>query len=467
MSKITLNSLANLQNENTAVTTINANNATLVTALDNTLSRDGTLPNQMSSSIDMNSNRVINLGIPAGENDAVRLGDVQDLIAGITPNIIQIVESSATMFDIRNFGAVCNGIADDTIAIQAAINAAQAVKGTVHLFGSCKISSTLTATHNIKIIGDGMNNTWLFPTASTFDALFFNSADGVTLTEGVNSNFNDNATCSFEGFSIQYPTVQVQSKYAIKLQAQGSLITTQPVIRDIGIYNAPNGMLLYDVIGGVIERCVVMNFGTTGIELNSPDAVDGGGTVICHNSIVNYNNYPVNPPAGYGIYWQSPGGIKIIDNGFAVLGRGIYGNLNGSSSQMHIKGNTFDSLSDAGIYITRQNGSVTFSTILVEDNAFAVCPALYLAPDTSNWLDTVIFTGNIVNMNLVGSGVFFDGIINGLISGNIFRNYVATNVAINLAAHSSIVMYGPNLRCGSAFSANADAGTGNIVVAPT
>lgn len=60
MAKITLNDLSNLQNENTAVTKINQNNSILETALENTLSRDGTLPNQMEADFDMNSNDILN-----------------------------------------------------------------------------------------------------------------------------------------------------------------------------------------------------------------------------------------------------------------------------------------------------------------------------------------------------------------------------------------------------------------------
>ncbi len=78
MSKITLTDLANLQNETTAVNAINANNAVLETAFDNTVSRDGTSPNEMNASLDMNSNRVINLPVPVSSGEPVRLGDLED-----------------------------------------------------------------------------------------------------------------------------------------------------------------------------------------------------------------------------------------------------------------------------------------------------------------------------------------------------------------------------------------------------
>jgi len=76
MSKITLTSLVNLQNETTAVNAINNNNAVITTAMDNTLSRNGTQPNQMSAAIDMNTNQIYNLPAPSTVNSPARLIDV-------------------------------------------------------------------------------------------------------------------------------------------------------------------------------------------------------------------------------------------------------------------------------------------------------------------------------------------------------------------------------------------------------
>lgn len=84
MAKLSLTDLANLSNENTAVAAINANNTSIETALENTLSRDGTSPNTMSAPLDMNSNRIINLPAPVEDNDAVRLVDVVEGITGPT-----------------------------------------------------------------------------------------------------------------------------------------------------------------------------------------------------------------------------------------------------------------------------------------------------------------------------------------------------------------------------------------------
>lgn len=76
MTKITLTDLVNLQNETTAVNAINDNNNIIVAEFDNTLSRDGTTPNQMLSQLDMNSNHIINLPSPVLQSEPIRLQDL-------------------------------------------------------------------------------------------------------------------------------------------------------------------------------------------------------------------------------------------------------------------------------------------------------------------------------------------------------------------------------------------------------
>jgi len=58
----------------------NANYTLIETALENTLSRDGTTPNAMGANLDMNSNRVINLPAPVANSDAARWVDVASAI---------------------------------------------------------------------------------------------------------------------------------------------------------------------------------------------------------------------------------------------------------------------------------------------------------------------------------------------------------------------------------------------------
>jgi len=67
-----------------ATASINAAFDDIETAIENTLSRDGTSPNAMSAEIDMSSNSINNLGTPLNNSSAARLQDVLDSATSLT-----------------------------------------------------------------------------------------------------------------------------------------------------------------------------------------------------------------------------------------------------------------------------------------------------------------------------------------------------------------------------------------------
>lgn len=78
MSKLTQATVANiLGNPTSAATTINNNAALTIAAVENTLSRDGTTPNQMEADIDLNNNDLLNVGTI--DTDKIILGGVEVL----------------------------------------------------------------------------------------------------------------------------------------------------------------------------------------------------------------------------------------------------------------------------------------------------------------------------------------------------------------------------------------------------
>lgn len=66
--------LSNINSRYASVAALNANFQAIVTALENTLSRDGTSPNTMSASLDMNSQRIINVADPVNAGDVATKG---------------------------------------------------------------------------------------------------------------------------------------------------------------------------------------------------------------------------------------------------------------------------------------------------------------------------------------------------------------------------------------------------------
>lgn len=138
MAKLTTADLENLQNESTAVSTLNSNFTLVETALENTVSRDGTSPNEMSADFDMNSNRILNLPAPIAMQEPLRLQDLDDFVGGtLVINSLSdgdrgdiTLSSTGTVWTVDNSAITNAKLLDSTIAnAKLATMAANTVKG--------------------------------------------------------------------------------------------------------------------------------------------------------------------------------------------------------------------------------------------------------------------------------------------------------------------------------------------------
>lgn len=110
MSKIILNPLASLVNQPTALNVLDGNFSAIGTAFENTLSRDGTSPNQMLSYLDMNSKRILNLPAPTTATEPLRLQELEDFVGG------SLVINNITNANINSF---TDGMVNGTLVASA------------------------------------------------------------------------------------------------------------------------------------------------------------------------------------------------------------------------------------------------------------------------------------------------------------------------------------------------------------
>jgi hypothetical protein len=195
MAKVPLTDLVNTYD----VTAINANFAKIEAAFeDEVLFRDNPIgANTIESDIDLNGKKLYNLPAPTLNSQAARLQDVQNAIAGGDANLITFTQAGTgavvrtlqaknrDTVSVKDFGAVGDGVANDTVSLQAASTAALALGKSLHIPSGTYLYSSWTGLvgSGITIFGDGSSNTILKYTGIG-DALVLGTP--ATFSQGVN-----------------------------------------------------------------------------------------------------------------------------------------------------------------------------------------------------------------------------------------------------------------------------------------
>jgi 1,2-phenylacetyl-CoA epoxidase PaaB subunit len=214
MAKITLSDLANLNNQASAVATINANNALIEAAMELTLTRTGTSPNTMSANLDMNSNQILNLPAATDDTDPVRLGELNDLLEDLVlgefgdvlelDNLTDVVITSVADNDfLRYDSGTSKWVNDSAAAVAAAPAAADYLVKTAHADLSAE-----------RVVTDNTSITWDWGTAGQAKAL------RAALTGDVTASSNSNAT-TIANDAVTYAKMQNVSA-ASRLLGRGS-----------------------------------------------------------------------------------------------------------------------------------------------------------------------------------------------------------------------------------------------------
>lgn len=343
----------------------------------------------------------------------------------VTSNIIATSTTATSTFssplltkepiaDIRAFGAKCDGVNDDTTAIQQALDTSR----NVYIpRGNC-ISSNLTITlDQTHLYGNGISSNLVFKTGSTGFLIEANTKglqlESISLDGGSNSTFNAVTSSSTRSgvhineFSsgTKIINVDVHGFNNVGIGMNGSYATQRvnpPLISNTNVYFNYAGIdtgyqqnAITDVTGGEYTRIVGVNATSNRIGIRV-----ASGNIVIGSSIFDANGYGVyfapvfnnshGTLTGSLINHNTVYGVYAIDTafGFSIIGnQSFYGDWYFNNvTGFNIQGNSFKG---AGTRFTLINGGVNY----MKGNWFDSSPTFTRSGDNFIISDNFYTTG--------------------------------------------------------------------------
>jgi hypothetical protein len=423
MPKLTLSTIGSRY---ASVAALNANFAAIVTAIENTLSRDGTSPNTMSANLDMNSKRILNLPDAVALSEPATLGQLRDAaeIIQFESTVVeqQTATAAQTLFTLTEV--------DYTPGLQ---NLAVYVNGLKQIPASYTETSTTSVTFNESLeAGDVV----LFVVNERNVDAVFDAANNVTYTP---------AGAGAVGSSVQTKLrefVSVKDFGAVGDGVTDDTVAIQAALTYGKTVLIPDGTYL--VSSSLSITSAVRVFGGKGAKIKHSNST----SALFSNPAVNTISY--FEVDGFSIETTFTRGVASSIGTFDIRGAGFasFTNLDISGGSIRLSNATYanikrnkltasngagNTLCDYGI-VTFDSTNVTMSDNLVGGFANDGIKVGVTGPTGTTDGKTVI-TGNKVYDSVANHIDIFDGGRNCIVTGNIL--YGTCTTALEIKSQSS------------------------------
>jgi hypothetical protein len=298
---------------------------------------------------------------------------------------------------VKTYGAVGNGTADDTVAVQAAITAAAAGSGRVFFPAGTYICSPLSIPSSITlqgVSGQGYYNAWTIPNANTMSCLKLKtgSTTALIVPDDTGTNKSTHVVCSDLAFDANGIAPPASASGICLDMADGSGPGAGRFWRFNRCYflngGGSAGYLVY--IGSVNNGCqftscilynniLIQAASCGGIRVYGSDSDLLDCWIGCFGN--NYgvyfaggNSYETNRISGGGVFWCL--------NGIGIAGRAVV-----------IDGVSIDHNYNHGVYVGEDTDALTITNCYFHDNSLA----------TTNTYSNIRFSTSNAKANILGN----------------------------------------------------------------
>lgn len=286
------------------------------------------------------------------------------------------------MISVKNFGAVGDGVKDDTAAFQAAQDAAHGDFVEVPPGRYC-VKSIVTD-KPIKFFGTGWQ-TSIIKALTPDQDVFTTTSTGQCFLDKL-------------GFIADAP--RTGGAYVKFDTAQGYNYGSR--ISECNFDSGFVGVNFVDAAGWVISGCYFTS-NRTAVQIANQNLPDAG------DSSITESIFDAGVAQGIGILQNSSGGLRVTNNKFLNGTYHYLGEFNSlsSTSILILSGNSFEWASQVNVALTSRN-MTTFNHVVIDGNEFSVSPAttaLLLQDPGYEYLSDVVIGNNAFNQTANSTGM--------------------------------------------------------------
>jgi hypothetical protein len=346
---------------------------------------------------DANGNATV---LPASAVAVTDSGNVNFQQAGGIVRTVRDKLREGPNFNVKDFGAKGDNVTDDTVTINAAIQAAIAAGGALFFpVGIYLISGTLTINGALRITGSGR------------------SASSLRWVSGTLNAVNITTDSPVEIFAMGFTAPVGATAGNVISMGSGGTQNAYSSIKDCLFTNGWNGIASANTCGCTIADCYFIGLQAVGVYLANSYVGDFGGNLL------RGNYFRLGGANFIGIQVGSSNRAKLVENRFDGGKYAIQMLLVAATafSDLMILGNTFTSQSTAALAFNTGGGGATAVDIGIVSNRFDNCPTGLAMTDATAFISRVLVCDNWFAIAAGGSsGINLLNVNHFLVQGNLF-----------------------------------------------
>jgi hypothetical protein len=319
---------------------------------------------------------------------------------------------------VKDFGAVGNGVSDDTAAIQLAVNSG--AKAVYFPAGTYNVSSTITVNIFMTLHGDGELGSTVRTTSATANVFSITSI----------------YACGFSDLRFSSTVVRTAGAYVI---GPTSLINIRSTFNKCQFILGFEDLNLINMVQMSINECLFSGNSSISVNIECPLSPDTGDNNITG---CTWNG------TGVAIRQRSSGGLKISGNKFlngTYHFLGVYNTVAPSTSILMFENNSSEMAGVSAIALTSTAGT-PFSRVMIIGNEFtlaagAIC---FQALDPGYvWLSELVIGSNLIAMGASSTGLSILRVNRASILTNSFYMNGAGTTGLEFSVNATSVTVAP------------------------